>query len=176
MKNRIDVFFYKPRLEDLWFRQAMMTDPKTMEYNRAWSGTIPFPCEKWAEWYDIWVQNPNKRFYRYITTGRSRSFVGEAAYHYDPDEGIYLADVIIAAQSRRQGFGKAGLQLLCEHAKNEKIPELYDNIAIDNPGIHLFLQCGFQETYRTDEIIMLRKILYQSSEIEHVYVSNVGDY
>jgi hypothetical protein len=44
-------------------------------------------------------------------------------------------------------------------AKNEKIPELYDNIAIDNPGIHLFLQCGFQETYRTDEIIMLRKIL-----------------
>ena len=159
MKNRIDVFFYKPRLEDLWFRQAMMTDPETMEYNRVWGGTIPFPCEKWAEWYDIWVQNPNKRFYRYITTGRSRSFVGEAAYHYDPDEGIYLADVIIAAQSRRQGFGKAGLQLLCEHAKNEKIPELYDNIAIDNPGIHLFLQCGFQETCRTDEIIMLRKIL-----------------
>jgi L-amino acid N-acyltransferase YncA len=71
--------------------------------------------------------------------------VGEAAYHYDPDEGIYLADVIIAAQCRRQGFGKAGLQMLCEHAKNEKIPELYDNIAIDNPGIHLFLQCGFQE-------------------------------
>ncbi len=85
--------------------------------------------------------------------------MGEAAYHYDPDEGIYLADVIIAAQSRRQGFGKAGLQLLCEHAKKEKIPELYDNIAIDNPGIYLFLQCGFQETYRTDEIIMLREIL-----------------
>lgn len=66
MKNRIDVFFYKPRLEDLWFRQAMMTDPETMEYNRAWGGTIPFPCEKWAEWYDIWVQNPNKRFYRQL--------------------------------------------------------------------------------------------------------------
>ena len=101
--------------------------------------------EKWAEWYDNWVQNPNKRFYRYIATGKSRSFVGEAAYHYDPGEGIYLADVIIAAQCRRQGFGKAGLQMLCEHAKNEKIPELYDNIAIDNTGIHLFLQCGFQE-------------------------------
>ena len=85
--------------------------------------------------------------------------MGEAAYYYDPDEGLYLADVIIAAQSRRQGFGKAGLQMLCEHAKNEKIPELYDNIAIDNPGIHLFLQCGFREIYRTDEIIMLQKIL-----------------
>ena len=51
----------------------------------------------------------------------------------------------VAAQGRRQGFVKAGIQLLCEHAKNEKIPELYDNIAIDNTGIHLFLQCGFQE-------------------------------
>jgi hypothetical protein len=88
MKNRIEAFFYKPYLEDLWFRQSMMADPETMEYNRVWGGTIPFPCEKWAEWYNNWVQNPNKRFYRYIATGKSRSFVGEAAYHYDPDEGI----------------------------------------------------------------------------------------
>lgn len=159
MENSIEVFLYKPRFEDLWFRQALMADPETMAYNRAWGGTIPFPREKWAEWYDIWVQNPHKRFYRYITTGKSRSFVGEAAYHYDPEEGIYLADVIIAAQSRRKGRGKAGLLLLCEHAKQEKIPELYDSIAMDNPGIHLFLQCGFREMYRRDGIIMLRKLL-----------------
>ena len=85
--------------------------------------------------------------------------MGEAAYHYDPDECIYLADVIISAQNRRNGYGKAGLQMLCEHAKNEKIPELYDNIAIDNPGINLFLQCGFCEEYRTKDIIMLKKRL-----------------
>ena len=85
--------------------------------------------------------------------------MGEAAYHYDPDLGLYLADVIISAKSRRQGFGKAGLLLLCEVAKNEKIPELYDNIAINNPGISLFLQCGFREEYRTKEIIMLKKQL-----------------
>ena len=159
MKSRIEVVFYKPHIEDLWFRQYMMADPETMDYNSAWGGPIPFPREKWAEWYEKWVQNPDKRFYRYIVTGKSRSFVGEAAYHYDPDEGIYLADVIIAAQCRGRGFGKAGLQLLCKHAKDENIPELYDNIAIDNPGIHLFLQCGFQEMYRTDEIVMLKKQL-----------------
>ena len=85
--------------------------------------------------------------------------MGEAAYHYDPDMDLYLADVIISAKSRRQGFGKAGLLLLCEAAKNENIPELYDNIAIDNPGINLFLQCGFHEEYRTKEIIMLKKQL-----------------
>ena len=34
---------------------------------------------------------------------------------------------------------------------------LYDNIAIDNPAIKLFLKTGFYEEYRTDEIIMLKK-------------------
>ena len=160
MKNRItDVSFYKPQIEDLWFRESMLSDPDTMSYNNAWGGTIPFPREKWADWYDFWIMNPNKRFYRYITTGRSRSFVGEAAYHYDDDLKIYLADVIISAKSRRQGFGKAGLQLLCEAARKANIPELYDNIAIDNPGISLFLQCSFQEEYRTAEIIMLKRKL-----------------
>ena len=160
MKSRISkVIFYKPQLEDLWFRQAMMADPETMSYNNAWGGTIPFPRENWEEWYDYWVINPKNRFYRYITTGESRSFVGEAAYHYDNDLNIYLADIIIAARSRRHGYGKAGLEMLCEVAQKEKIPELYDNIAINNPGINLFLQCGFQEEYRTEEIIMLKKVL-----------------
>ena len=36
MENRIpEVSFYKPRLEDLWFREAMMADPETMSYNNA---------------------------------------------------------------------------------------------------------------------------------------------
>ena len=160
MENRIpEVSFYKPRLEDLWFREAMMADPETMSYNNAWGGTIPFPREKWADWYDFWIANPNKRFYRYIATGKSRSFVGEAAYHFDEDLSLYLANVIISAKSRRQGFGKAGLQMLCAAAQKAGIPELYDNIAIDNPGIALFLQCGFHEEYRTEEIIMLKKQL-----------------
>ena len=85
--------------------------------------------------------------------------MGEAAYHYDNDLNIYLADIIISARSRRHGYGKAGLEMLCEVAQKEKIPELYDNIAINNPGINLFLQCGFQEEYRTEEIIMLKKVL-----------------
>ena len=161
MKNRIaEVSFYKPQLEELWFRESLMADPETMSYNDAWGGTIPFPREKWAGWYESWVKNPRKCFYRYITSGKSRSFVGEAAYHYDEDLGLYLADVIVSAKSRRQGFGKAALQMLCAAAQKAGIPELYDNIAIDNPGIALFLQCGFYEEYRTDEIIMLKRDLF----------------
>ena len=90
---------------------------------------------------------------------QARKELNEKGYHYDSEMGIYLADIIISAKSRRHGFGKAGLLLLCQTAQKEKIPELYDNIAIDNPGISLFLQCGFYEDYRTEEIIMLRKKL-----------------
>ena len=160
MENSIPkIRFYKPRPEDLWFREAMMADPETMSYNNAWGGTIPFPREKWEDWYDFWVANPCKRFYRYITTGESRSFVGEAAYHYDEDRRIYLTDIIISAKCRRHGYGKAGLRMLCAAARKAGITELYDDIAIDNPGIRLFLQCGFREEYRTEEIIMLKKTL-----------------
>ena len=49
--------------------------------------------------------------------------------------------------------------MLCDAARNAGITELYDNIAIDNPGIILFLQCGFHEEYRTEELIMLQKRL-----------------
>ena len=157
--NLSTMSFYKPRIEDLWFRQTMLADPETMSYNSAWGGVIPFPREKWEQWYKNWVENPDKCYYRYITTGKSRSFVGEAAYHYDEEKQVYLADIIIQAKCRRRGYGKAGLEMLCSEARKAGITELYDSIAMDNPGIPLFLQCGFREEYRTEEMIMLKKVL-----------------
>lgn len=160
MKNRIqDVSLYKPFPEDLWFRQAMMADPETMSYNRDWGGTIPFPREEWEEWYEFWVKHPKKRFYRYITTGKSRVFVGETSYYYDSTRQIWLTGIVIREKSRRQGYGKAGLELLCAAARRAGIRELYDDIAADNPGIGLFLRCGFREESRSEGVIMLRKKL-----------------
>ena len=51
------------------------------------------------------------------------------------------------------------MQLLCEAAKNNGVKVLYDDIAIDNPAVKMFLGQGFVEEYRTDEIIMLKKEL-----------------
>ena len=79
-----------------------------MSYNNTWGGTIPFPREKWDEWYDFWVRNPSKRFYRNLVTGNSKCFVGEAAYHYDKELGVYLADIIISAICRRQAVAAQG--------------------------------------------------------------------
>ena len=154
------MILYIPKPEDLWFRQMFMADEETMAYNHHWGGTIPFPEEDWADWYEYWIVNPErKRFYRYLQDDASGEFVGEIAYHYDEGLEIYIADVIVYAKYRGRGFGEKGVLMLCEAAKENGVSFLYDNIAIDNPAITLFMKVGFCEEYRTDEIIMLKKEL-----------------
>ena len=149
---------YRPNLSDLWFRQALLADEETMSYNRAWGGTIAFPEENWADWYDYWIARPEgKRFYRYLSDGGL--FVGEVAYHFDAELGGMIADVIVYAPARGKGYGRAGLRLLCAAAKENGITELYDDIASDNPAVGLFLRHGFAEAFRADGKIVLKKTL-----------------
>lgn len=152
----IDV--YIPQYEDLWFRKMFMSDENTMSYNHAWGGIIDFSEDKWADWYDDWVENPQaERFYRYLQNRETNEFVGEIAYHFDGSK--YIADIIVFSKHRGNGYGKEGLRLLCEAAKQAGIKYLYDDIAVDNPAITMFLKMGFCEEYRTDDIIMLKKTL-----------------
>lgn len=147
-----------PTIDDLWFRENLLADEETMSYNHAWGGTIAFPKDKWQGWYDHWiVYHENKRYYRYLKN--ESGFVGETAYHYDPEYDGYVANIIIFSKLRRKGYGTRGLELLCFAAKENGINVLYDDIAIDNTAVKLFLKQGFYEVYRTDEKIVLKKEL-----------------
>ncbi len=153
------ISIYKPDRRDLWFRQAMLADEETMSYNRAWGGTIPFPEEKWDDWYARWVLHPEGgRFYRYVKN-EAGAFVGEIAYHYDEALNGYIANVIIHAKFRGRGFGRQALDALCALARENGVRSLFDDIAIDNPAIRTFLRHGFTERRRTDEKIVLEKEL-----------------
>ena len=101
------------------------------------------------------MNHENKRFYRYIMA--NGTFVGEAAYHYDNERRIYIADVIVYAPRRGKGYGRQALQMLCDAARENGITELYDDIAIDNPADQLFKKYAFEEIERTDEYVLLRK-------------------
>lgn len=148
-----------PAFEELWFRQRMLCDEATMSFNHAWGGTIPFPEDEWKPWYDHWIVNhDNQRYYRYLKN-ENGDFVGEIAYHYDSEYDGYVADVIVYSEFRGQGYGSQGLEVLCNAAKENGIPVLLDDIAIDNPAISLFLKHGFAEIKRTDEKIILKKDL-----------------
>ena len=150
---------YRPEYRDLWFRQAMLADEATMSYNHAWGGTIPFPEERWKEWYDHWIGQPEeKRFYRYVRN-EDGTFVGEIAYHYDEEFEGYMANVIIFAEYRGRGYGGQALDALCAAAKANGVRLLYDDIAADNPAVGMFLRHGFAESGRTEEKIILAKAL-----------------
>lgn len=154
------VKMYIPEYKDMWFRKELLADSETMAYNNTYGGTIPFPEEKWSGWYDNWVVNgKDKRFYRYLQNEEDNRFIGEIAYHYDEMQAIYLANIIVHAKYRRRGFGKQGLQLLCEAAKNNGIKSLYDDIDINNTSVKMFLDCGFHKEYQTNEYIMVKKDL-----------------
>lgn len=148
---------YKPKLEDLWFKERMLSDPDTMAYNNAWGGTIAFPEERWEPWFREWVEpGTDGFFYRYLAD-ETNGFVGEVAYHVE--DGRCMADVIVYAPFRGRGYGKQGLVLLLDAAKANGFSEIYDDIAIDNPAISLFRKMGFVEEYRTENTIMLRRVI-----------------
>ncbi len=147
-----------PTAADLWFKERLLADEETMSYNHAWGGTIPFPKEQWQDWYDHWiVHHEDQRFYRYLKD--ENGFVGEIAYHFDAEYEGYVADVIIFSPYRGRGYGLRGLELLCAAAKENGIKALYDDIAIDNTAIRLFLKQGFYEIDRTERKIILKKDL-----------------
>lgn len=150
---------HRPEPDELAWREAWLGDPETMSYNHAYGGTVPFPRERWADWYALWLGDGRARFFRYLRLGDGGEFVGNISYHYDEEFGGYLCEVLIAAPYRGRGFGRQGLALLCEAARANGVKRLLDNIAIDNPSVAMFLRGGFRERMRTDEFILVEKDL-----------------
>lgn len=156
----MELKLYRPALNELGFRQRLLSDPDTMAYNHAYGGTIPFPEERWADWYARWIEDDTgMRFYRYLCCEAEKRFVGEAAWHYDSELGEFICDVLVAAADRGRGFGRQGLALLCAAARENGVKRLCDNIAVDNPSVKLFLSAGFRERYRNGEYILVEKEL-----------------
>ena len=87
---------YVPKLDDLWFRQKMMSDPVTMSYNANWNvewdgyhkdtGCIDFPESEWVEWYEYWIGNEPECFYAYIKRRIDGAWIGEVNFHYTPEK------------------------------------------------------------------------------------------
>lgn len=154
------ILLYKPTIDEICFRESLLSDAETMSYNSAYGGVICFPKRKWKEWYKRWVKTDNpKFFYRYLRETNTNEFVGEVAYHFDETRKIYICEVIVLSKYRGKGYGTDGLNLLCSAAKQNGIDELYDDIAAENPSVNLFLKNGFVIEYKTEEIVMVKKKL-----------------
>ncbi len=78
----------------LWFRKNILSDEQTMSYT-ACGGAIRFSEDRWMDWYGKWIENHNsKHFYRYM---RDNVYIGEAAYYFDVERKIYVANIVVYA-------------------------------------------------------------------------------
>lgn len=155
----MDLFIYKPKLDDLRFRQKLMEDKKTMAYNEKWDGTISFPKECWESFYKNSILCDEKKFFYGFLTTKDGEFVGDIGFRFDEERNIYIVHLLILYDYRNRGYGTMGLKLICEKAKSIGIKVLHDDIAIDNPSVNLFLKNGFTKEYITEDYIMVKKIL-----------------
>ena len=149
---------YKPRMEDLWFREQLLSDEAAMVWNRPWGGTIPFPAGEWQEWYETWVLcEDGTRFYRYLREPDSGEFVGELLYQFIDDSLLWLAGIIIASAFHGRGYGRQGLELLGGLASARGIELRRDEQTLADPSLPLLTGNGFKEEYRTEDIILLKQ-------------------
>lgn len=148
----------KPKIDELDFRQQLLSDSKTMAFNQKYGGTIKFPLCLWSLWYQLWMYHP-QYYYAYIYDCDLKKYIGEVSYYYEEEYQEYMMNIIIHYQYRGLGKGKEALKLLYTQAKMNGIRYLCDDIAYDNPMISLFKKQGFLEIWRNEEVIMLKKKL-----------------
>lgn len=101
-----DVILYKPKFQELSFREEYMKDENTMSYNNKYGGAIGFPKDRWTEWFNRWILDESgKHFYRYLLDINQRQFVGDIAYYLDLNQNTYICSVVICSQFRSKGYG-----------------------------------------------------------------------
>lgn len=139
----MNLIYIIPKKEDLDYRQSIVEDPKTMEYN---NGIVPFPKEKWDLWYKKWIGNRDSNFYyAYIFDEDIQSYVGEIAYRKELDMDLVTLNIIIENKYRGKGYGREGLKGLVTIAFKNGWNEVRDLIKKDNiVSQKLFSDFGFK--------------------------------
>ncbi len=147
------VQFYMPEASELWWRQELLCDPRTMAYNNRWGGVIDFPEKEWEGWLSKY--NNNKRhIYFYVLDGENEQWVGDTALNYEKEEDAYRIHLLIHDKFRGCGYGKTALKRLIAFASAKlNANKLIDSISSSNEdAIHLFMVCGFKIIKEEDGI------------------------
>lgn len=136
-----------PQKEELDYRKKLLSDPKTMEYNKEYGGTIDFKKEKWDAWYSKWIKSDNHNYYyAYIKDNKINKYIGEIAYHKDPDTECAMLNIIIEHKYRGHGYSTNSLKKLIKTAFINGYTEVRDTIAIDNiTAQKIFKKFGFHK-------------------------------
>lgn len=148
---------YVPRVEDMWFVQAMEADPETMAYNAGWdvsypgyhpdTGCIDFPESEWADQHARLVGHEPNQFYAFVREKKTGDFIGEVNYHYSPSDNSCGMGIVLYAPFRGRGYGAPALELLlCRAFVRNRIPRLCNSFEPGRgPGLAVHKNAGFRQ-------------------------------
>ena len=148
---------YIPKLDELWFRQKMLSDPETMSYNTNWdvdwdgyhrdTGCIDFPESAWDSWYEYWIGHEPERFYAYIKRSSDGAWLGDINFHHTPEQDWWDMGIVIYAPYRGLGYAVPALRLMIEHAFRDcGVTRLHNDFELTRPaGLQTHLSAGFRD-------------------------------
>lgn len=162
------LYLYIPKIEDLWFRKKMLSDPKTMSYNKNWevdyegydknTGCIEIKEEDYEDWLKYWTNKEPDRFYAYVCK-ENGEFIGEVNFHYNPEKNWHDMGVVIYSKYRGNGYGTKALKLLLKQAFEIcKIERIHNDFSIERNEISAWkthYSAGFKEYHRDEKILEL---------------------
>ena len=154
------IYFKVPSKDEMLYRQKLMMDPETMDYNAGYdidikgydyeTGTIKWTLKELKEdWYSKWIDKEPEKYFAYIYANNEP--VGEIYYY--PDGDVNGMGIIIEAKHRGKGYSYDALMELERIAfeKND-INELTDLIPDYRVAAQkIFKKAGFIKTNVTKE-------------------------
>lgn len=154
-----------PRYDELDYRQAILFQPETMNYNRGYelnlsdynntTGCIDFPPTKWKDWYNYWIDNEPNRYYAYIAKNEDDAFVGEVNLHLNPNSEWYDMGIVIEGKHRRKAYAIEALKLLLKEAFEVLGAKAVHNDfeSIRSAAVKTHLSAGFTKYKEKDGIL-----------------------
>lgn len=123
------VSLHVPSLDELSYRQGILMQLETMDYNKGYdlnfpgyqksTGCIDFPKEQWERWYAFWINNKPTAYYGYIVRDTDRQFIGEVNLRYNLANDWYDMGIVIEGAYRGLGYSKKALNQLLQIAFEE---------------------------------------------------------
>lgn len=130
MNNKL--LLHVPTISELWYRQQILSDPETMNYNKGYdldiddyhkdTGCMDFPEDHWEKWFHWFVNGKPQRFYAYIIRKVDNAFIGEVNVHRGNQDNWYDMGIVIESKYRGKGYAVEALNLL--------LKEVFENMSV----------------------------------------------
>ena len=144
-----------PELEELEYRQKLLSDPKTMEYNKGYkrevkgynpeTGTIEFPREQWDRFYKAITTDQNK-YFAYLINTENNEKIGYVQFIYKTNDYHYLCSIVIEASQRGKGYAEEAFKLMLGKAFDDyNLPALWYDVPESRTSLlKLLNRIGFE--------------------------------